>query len=143
VSLAVGLMAVVLVGVAAVRAAPQIITDGVPKPKQYGTPMPLMGGAQLTSSEFSCCGLRLGAESQGRRFGAPVLTVKRSTAGPDKRLAERRAPPKLCGRLSGVGASLHLAPVDKLSPPTLRERATSAKCAPGRPSPSIRTPARV
>ena len=65
-SLAVGLMAVVLVGVAAVRAAPQIITDGAPKPKQYGTPIPLMGS--LTSSEFSCCGLRLGAESQGRRF---------------------------------------------------------------------------
>src|ERR1700730_6383719 len=46
--------------------------DGVPKPKQDGTQMPPMGGAQLTSSEFSCCGLCLGAESRARK-----LTLRR------------------------------------------------------------------
>jgi hypothetical protein len=77
VSLAVGLMAMACAS-RRCEGSPQITTDGVPKPKQYGTPMPLMGGAQLTSSEFSCCGLRLGAESQGRRFGAPVSTLRES-----------------------------------------------------------------
>jgi hypothetical protein len=31
----------------------QIITNGVPKPKEYGPPMPPMGGADLTSSQVS------------------------------------------------------------------------------------------
>jgi mono/diheme cytochrome c family protein len=29
------------------------ITDGVPQPKQYRSPMPAMGGAQLTADQVS------------------------------------------------------------------------------------------
>jgi cbb3-type cytochrome c oxidase subunit III len=31
----------------------QTITDGVPQPKNYRSPMPAMGGAQLTTSQVS------------------------------------------------------------------------------------------
>jgi mono/diheme cytochrome c family protein len=31
----------------------KIITDGVPQPKQYRSPMPAMGGAQLTPEQVS------------------------------------------------------------------------------------------
>jgi mono/diheme cytochrome c family protein len=31
----------------------KIITNGVPQPKQYRSPMPPMGGAQLTSDQVS------------------------------------------------------------------------------------------
>jgi glucose/arabinose dehydrogenase/cytochrome c5 len=44
----------------------QVITSGVPKPKQYGTPMPPMGGADLTSSEVSAVAAYVWALSRGR-----------------------------------------------------------------------------
>ncbi len=31
----------------------KVITDGVPQPKQYRSPMPAMGGAQLTADQAS------------------------------------------------------------------------------------------
>jgi mono/diheme cytochrome c family protein len=44
----------------------QIIATGVPKPKEYGTPMPPMGGADLTSSEVSAVAAYVWALSHGR-----------------------------------------------------------------------------
>jgi mono/diheme cytochrome c family protein len=44
----------------------QIIATGVPKPKEYGAPMPPMGGADLTSSEVSAVAAYVWALSHGR-----------------------------------------------------------------------------
>jgi mono/diheme cytochrome c family protein len=44
----------------------QIIASGVPKPKEYGAPMPPMGGPDLTSSEVSAVAAYVWALSHGR-----------------------------------------------------------------------------
>jgi cbb3-type cytochrome c oxidase subunit III len=41
------------------------ITDGVPQPKQYRSPMPPMGGAQLSSDQVSAVAAYIWALSHG------------------------------------------------------------------------------
>ena len=59
---------------AATRAIAKTIAAGVPQPKQYRSPMPPMGGAQLTPDQVSAVGgLHLGLEPPYVAAGTPLV----------------------------------------------------------------------